>query len=88
MSTKLKRAFMLAGLALSLSVLPSCGKSSPDGSTAAGSAAVALVAPAPQSVPAAQTLPDFSSIVQANSAAVVNIRASASPKATAESPGS
>ena len=88
MLAKLKRAFMLVGVTLSLFALPSCGKFNPDGNTAAGVSAVAPVAPTPQSAPAAQTLPDFSSIVQANSAAVVNIRASASAKATAESPGS
>ena len=79
MSAELKRAFMLTGVALSLFALPSCGKFTPDGNTAAGVPAVAPVAPAPQSAPVAQTLPDFSSIVQANSTAVVNIRATASP---------
>lgn len=88
MSAKLKRVFILMGVALNLCVLPSCGRFNPDRSPAAGAPAVAQVATAQQAAPAAQTLPDFASIVQANSAAVVNISVSANPKATAESPGS
>lgn len=86
MLVKLKSAFVLTGVALSLLTLPSCGKVNPDGNTSKGVPAAALVAPAQQSTPAAQALPEFSSIVQANSMAVVNIRATASPKA-AEVPG-
>ena len=79
------KAFINSVVALCLCLLASCGKFGPESANTAGTAAVAPAAPAPQPAPSAPALPDFASIVQAHSTAVVNIRASANPKATSES---
>ena len=79
----LEKAALVLGLALLLSLLPACQPQSGEpAATAASQASAGSTAPAP----AAQALPDFASIAEANRGAVVNIRAASAPRRGAEPP--